>query len=109
MNMNEIEQVIKNIPDELYEIPQYGKLLNNIQVQTHYIALRITHYIALRIMLSTGIVIATVQVFEDLDFVCRFYNEKEVINYLKIHIKKVLEKIAAYLSIFGFNDITLTL
>lgn len=99
--MNEIEQVIKNIPDKLYEIPQYGKLLNNIQVQTHYIALRI--------MLSTGTVIATVQVFEDLDFVCRFYNEKEVINYLKIHIKKVLEKIAAYLSIFGFNDITLTL
>lgn len=101
MNMNEIEQVIKNIPDELYEIPQYGKLLNNTQVQTHYIALRI--------MLSTGTVIATVQIFEDLDFVCRFYNEKEVINYLKIHIKKVLEKIAAYLSIFGFNDITLTL
>ena len=101
MNMNEIEQVIKNIPDELYEIPQYGKLLNNIQVQTHYIALRI--------MLSTGIVIATVQVFEDLDFVCRFYNEKEVINYLKIHIKEILEKISAYLSIFGFNDITLTI
>ena len=101
MNMNEIEQVIKNIPDKLYEIPQYGKLLNNIQVQTHYIALRI--------MLSTGTVIATVQVFEDLDFVCRFYSEKEVINYLKIHIKKVLEKISAYLSIFGFNDITLTL
>lgn len=101
MNMNEIEQVIKDIPDELYEIPQYGKLLNNTQVQTHYIALRI--------MLSTGTVIATVQIFEDLDFVCRFYNEKVVINYLKIHIKKVLEKIAAYLSIFGFNDITLTL
>lgn len=101
MNMNEIEQVIKDIPDELYEIPQYGKLLNNTQVQTHYIALRI--------MLSTGTVIATIQVFEDLDFVCRFYNEKVVINYLKIHIKKVLEKIAAYLSIFGFNDITLTL
>lgn len=99
--MNEIEQVIKDIPDELYEIPQYGKLLNNTQVQTHYIALRI--------MLSTGTVIATIQVFEDLDFVCRFYNEKVVINYLKIHIKKVLEKIAAYLSIFGFNDITLTL
>lgn len=101
MNMNEIEQVIKNIPDKLYEIPQYGKLFNNIQVQTHYIALRI--------MLSTGTVIATVQVFEDLDFVCRFYNEKEVINYLKIHIKEILEKISAYLSIFGFNDITLTL
>lgn len=101
MNINEIEQVIKNIPDKLYEIPQYGKLLSNIQVQTHYIALRIA--------LSTGTVIATVQVFEDLDFVCRFYNEKEVINYLKINIKKVVEKIAAYLSIFGFNDITLTL
>ena len=101
MNMNEIEQVIKNIPDELYEIPQYGKLLNNTQVQTHYIALRI--------MLSTGTVIATVQIFEDLDFVCKFYNEKEIINYLKIHIKKVVEKIAAYLSIFGFNDITLIL
>ena len=98
--MNEIEQVIKSIPDKLYEVPQYGKLLRNIQVQTHYIALRI--------MLSTGTVIATVQIFEDLDFVCRFYNEK-VINYLKIHIKKVLEKISAYLSIFGFNDITLTL
>lgn len=101
MNMNEIEQVIKNIPDKLYEIPQYGKLLNNTQVQTHYIALRI--------MLSTGTVIATVQIFEDLDFVCKFYNEKEVINYLKIHIKEVVEKIAAYLSIFGFNDITLTI
>lgn len=101
MNMNEIEQIIKNIPNELYEIPQYGKLLNNTQVQTHYIALRI--------MLSTGTVIATVQIFEDLDFVCRFYNEKVVINYLKIHIKKVLERVSAYLSIFGFNDITLTL
>jgi hypothetical protein len=99
--MNEIEQVIKNIPDKLYEIPQYGKLLNNTQVQTHYIALRI--------MSSTGTVIAAIQVFEDLDFVCKFYNEKEIINYLKIHVKKVVEKIAAYLSIFGFNDITLTL
>lgn len=101
MNINEIEQILKNIPDELYKIPQYGKLLSNIQAQSHYIALRIA--------LSTGTVIATVQVFEDLDFVCRFYNEKEVINYLKINIKKVVEKIAAYLSIFGFNDITLTL
>lgn len=101
MNMSEIEQVIKSIPDKLYEIPQYGKLLSNTQVQTHYIALRI--------MLSTGTVIATVQIFEDLDFVCKFYNEKEIINYLKIHIKKVVEKIAAYLSIFGFNDITLIL
>ena len=101
MNINEIEQILKDIPDELYKIPQYGKLLSNIQAQSHYIALRIT--------LSTGIVIATVQVFEDLDFVCRFYNEKEVINYLKIHVKKVVEKIAAYLSMFGFNDITLTI
>ena len=101
MNINEIEQILKDIPDELYKIPQYGKLLSNIQAQSHYIALRIT--------LSTGIVIATVQVFEDLDFVCRFYNEKKVINYLKIHVKKVVEKIAAYLSMFGFNDITLTI
>lgn len=106
MNINEIEQVLKNIPDELYKIPQYGlyknyKLLNNIQVQSHYIALRIT--------LSTGIVIATIQVFEDLDFVCRFYHEDEIMNYLKIHIRKVVEKITAYLSIFGFNDITLTI
>ena len=101
MNTNEIAQILKDIPDELYEIPRYGKLLNNIQVQSHYTALRIA--------LSTGIVIATVQVFEDLDFICRFYNEKEVINYLKINIKKVVEKISAYLSIFGFNDITLTI
>lgn len=101
MNINDVEQVVRNIPDELYEIPQYGKLLSNIQVQSHYVALRIA--------LSTGTVIATVQVFEDSDFICRFYNEKEVINYLKINIKKVVEKIAAYLSIFGFNDITLTI
>lgn len=101
MNINEIEQVIKNIPDELYEIPKYGKLLNNTQVQTHYIALRI--------MLSTGTVIATVQIFEDLDFVCRFYHEDEIINYLKTPIKKIVAKISAYLSIFGFNDITLTI
>ena len=101
MDMNEIEQILKNIPDELYKIPQYGKLFSNIQVQSHYIALRI--------VLSTGTVIATVQVFEDLDFVCKFYNEKEIINYLKIHIKKVVQRISAYLSIFGFNDITLTL
>lgn len=100
MNINEIAQILKDIPDELYKIPQYGKLLSNIQVQSHYIALRI---------ISIGTVIATVQVFEDLDFVCRFYNEKVVINYLKIHIKKVVEKISAYLSIFGFNDITLTI
>ena len=101
MDMNEIEQILKNIPDELYKIPQYGKLFSNIQVQSHYIALRIA--------LSTGTVIATVQVFEDLDFVCKFYNEKEIINYLKIHIKKVVQRISTYLSIFGFNDITLTL
>ena len=100
MNINEIAQILKDIPDELYKIPQYGKLLSNIQVQSHYITLRI---------ISIGTVIATVQVFEDLDFVCRFYNEKVVINYLKIHIKKVVEKISAYLSIFGFNDITLTI
>lgn len=101
MSINEIEQIIKDIPDELYKIPEYGKLLSNIQVQTHYIALRI--------MLSTGTVVATLQVFEDLDFICRFYNEKVVINYLKIYIKKVIERISAYLSIFGFNDITLTI
>lgn len=106
MNINDIEQIIKNIPDELYKIPQYGlyknyKLLSNIQVQSHYIALRIT--------LSTGIVIATIQVFEDLDFICRFYHEDEIMNYLKIPIKKVIDRISAYLSIFGFNDITLTL
>lgn len=100
MNINEIAQILKDIPDELYKIPQYGKLLSNIQVQSHYIALRI---------ISTGTVIATVQVFEDLDFICRFYNEKIIINYLKIYIKKVVERISAYLSIFGFNDITLTI
>ena len=101
MNISDIEQILKDIPDELYKIPQYGKLLSNIQVQNHYIALRIA--------LSTGTVIATVQIFEDLDFVCKFYNEKEIINYLKVHIKKVVARISAYLSIFGFNDITLTL
>lgn len=101
MNINEIEQIIKNIPDELYEIPEYGKLLNSIQVQSHYIALRIA--------ISTGTVLATVQIFEDLDFVCRFYHEDEIISYLKTPIKKVVEKISAYLSIFGFNDITLTI
>lgn len=101
MNINEIGQIVKNIPDELYKIPEYGKLLSNIQVQSHYIALRI--------MLSTGTVIATIQVFEDLDFICRFYHEDEIINYLKTPIKKIVEKISAYLSIFGFNDITLTI
>ena len=101
MNISDIEQILKDIPDELYKIPKYGRLLSNIQVQNHYIALRIA--------LSTGTVIATVQVFEDLDFICKFYNEKEIINYLKVHIKKVVARISAYLSIFGFNDITLTL
>jgi hypothetical protein len=101
LNINEIEQIIKDIPDELYKIPEYGKLLSNIQVQTHYIALRIT--------LSTGTVIATVQIFEDLDFVCRFYHEDEIINYLKTPIKEIVAKISAYLSIFGFSDITLTI
>lgn len=101
MNINEIGQILKNIPDELYEIPPYGKLLNNTQVQTHYIALRIT--------LSTGTVIATIQIFEDLDFICRFYHEDEIRNYLKTSVKKVVAKISAYLSIFGFNDITLTI
>lgn len=99
MSIKELEQLAKNIPDDLFEIPQYGKLLNNTQVQTHYIALRI--------MLSTGTVIATIQIFEDLDFICRFYHEDEIVNYLKTPIKKVVAKISAYLSIFGFNDITL--
>ena len=99
MNINEIEQILKNIPNELYEVPKYGKLLSNIKVYKLYVVLDIT--------LSTGTVVARFQIFDDMDFTLRIHNMDEVINYLKIHIKNVANRIRSYLDILGFNCITL--
>ena len=98
MDVKEIEQLIKDLPEELYEIPRYGKLHGNV---------KIFHgdCVQLRVLLSTGLNVISINVFEDMDFTLRLHNMNETINYLKTWIKNIASRIECYLNILGFNCI----
>lgn len=108
MTIKEIEQLIKDIPEELYEIPQYGKLIHTTSITkevgtffedgAHYVTLNIT----------TGTVpIAQFNIYEDMIFTYVVYIENcrsRLINYLKVQIPYVLNQIRSYLNILGFKE-----
>lgn len=104
MSIEEIEKLVKGIPDELYEIPQYGKLIRTISTVSTYGS----HYVVLQI--TTGsIPIAQFAIFENMKFVFKLYleNRYRLINYLKTQIPIVLNQIKSYLSILGFKEVDL--
>ena len=104
MNVNEIEQILKNIPDELFEIPQYGKLIRTISTVSTYGS----PYVVLQI--TTGsIPIAQFAIFNNMKFVFKIYleNRYRLISYLKTQIPIILNQIKSYLSILGFKEVGL--
>ena len=104
MTIKEIEQLIKNLPEELYEIPQYGKLIRTVSTVSTYGS----PYVVLQI--TTGsIPIAQFSIFENMKFVFKLYLEDRyrLISYLKTQIPNVLNQIKSYLSILGFKEVGL--
>ena len=104
MTIKEIEQLIKNLPEELYEIPQYGKLIRTVSTVSTYGS----PYVILQI--TTGsIPIAQFSIFENMKFVFKLYLEDRyrLISYLKTQIPNVLNQIKSYLSILGFKEVGL--
>ena len=97
MDIKEIAQILKNIPNDLYKVPQYGTLFNDIKIHKYSVALNIT--------LSTGTIVFRVCIYDDMDFTLRIYNENIVINHLRVTIKEVANRIESYLNILGFNCI----
>lgn len=97
MTVNEIGKILKNIPEEIYEIPLYDKLFSNVTVH------KLSSELSVRV--SANILVISVQVFDDMDFTLRIYNMDEVSGFLKILIKDVADRIASYLSILGFSCI----
>lgn len=104
MTINEIEQLIKDIPEELFEIPQYGKLIRTVSTVSTYGS----PYVVLSITTSS-IPIAQFSIFENMKFVFKLYleNRYRLISYLKTQIPNVLNQIKSYLSILGFKEVGL--
>lgn len=104
MTIEEIEQLIKDIPEELFEIPQYGKLIKIVSTISSwgnpYVVLQIT---------TGSIPIAQFSIFNNMKFVFKFYldNRYRLTNYLKTQIPNVLNQIKSYLSILGFKEVGL--
>lgn len=114
MTNKEIEQLIKDIPDEIFEIPQFGKLIHNTFI-THKIDscfisslfndIDIKHVV---LNITTGSVpIATFKLFEDMSFILIFHieNSPRLTKYLKTQIPDVLARISTYLTMIGFKEI----
>ena len=104
MTIKEIEQLIKDIPEELFEIPQYGKLIRTVSTVSTYGS----PYVVLSI--TTGsIPIAQFSIFENMKFVFKLYleNRYRFIRHLKTQIPNVLNQIKSYLSILGFKEVCL--
>ena len=95
MNVNEIAQILKNIPNDLYKLPQYDKLFGNVKMHTFFVILDIT--------LPTKTIAIRVEVYEDMDFSFRIYNRYIIVNHLKVYTKDIVDRIKTYLSILGFN------
>ena len=85
MTIKEIEQLIKDIPEELFEIPQYGKLIRTVSTVSKF------------------------SIFENMKFVFKLYleNRYRLMSYLKTQIPNVLNQIKSYLSILGFKEVGL--
>lgn len=104
MTIEEIEQLIKDLPEELYEIPQYGKLIRTVTTVSTYDS----SYVVLQI--TTGsIPIAQFAIFDNMKFVFKLYldNRYRLINYLKTQTPNILNQIKSYLSILGFKEVGL--
>lgn len=104
MTINEIEQLIKDIPEELYEIPQYGKLIRTVSTVSTYGS----PYVVLQI--TTGsIPIAQFSIFSNMKFVFKLYlgDRYRLMSYLKTQIPNVLNQIKSYLNILGFKEVGL--
>ena len=78
MNVNEIAQILKDIPNDLYKLPQYDKLFGNVKMHTFFVILDIT--------LPTKTIAIRVEVYEDMDFSFRIYNRYIIVNHLKKRI-----------------------
>lgn len=103
MTIEEIEQLIKDIPEELFEIPQYGKLIRTVSTVSTYGS----PYVVLQI--TTGsIPVAQFSIFSNMKFVFKLYleNRYKLIN-LKTQITNALNQIKSYLSILGFKEVGL--
>lgn len=108
MIIKEIEQLIKDIPEELFEIPQYDKLIRTVSTVSTYGS----PYVVLQITTSSitgSIPIAQFSIFSNMKFVFKLYlNDRyRLMSYLKTQIPNVLNQIKSYLSILGFKEVGL--
>ena len=104
MTIEEIEQLIKDIPEELFEIPQYGKLIRTVSTVSTYDS----PYVVLQI--TTGsIPVAQFSIFSNMKFVFKLYleNRYRLMSCLKTQIPNILNQIKSYLSILGFKEVGL--
>ena len=114
MTTKEIEQLVTGIPEELFEIPQYGKLIHNTftthKIDSCFISspfndVDIKHVV---LDITTGSVpIATFKLFKDMSFIFIFHieNSPRLTKYLKTQIPDVLARISTYLTMIGFKEI----
>lgn len=114
MTIEEIEQLIKNLPEELFEVPQYGKLIHSIftthKIDSCFISSLFNDNDIKHVVLdiTTGSVpIATFKLFEDMSFIFIFHieNSPRLTKYLKTQIPDVLARISTYLTMIGFKEI----
>lgn len=105
MTIEEIEQLIKDIPEELFEIPQYDKLIRTVSTVSTYGS----PYVVLQITAGSRLPIAQFAIFDNMKFVFKLYleNRYRLISYLKTQIPNVLNQIKSYLSILGFKEVGL--
>lgn len=104
MTIEEIEQLVKDLPEELFEIPQYGKLIRTVSTVSTYGS----PYVVLQIT-TDSIPIAQFSIFDNMKFVFKLYleNRYKLISYLKTQISNALNQIKSYLSILGFKEVGL--
>ena len=105
MTIEEIEQLIKDLPEELFEIPQYGKLIRTVSTVSSYGS----PYVVLQITVNSRLPIAQFAIFSNMKFVFKLYleNRYRLMSYLKTQIPSVLNQIKSYLSILGFKEVGL--
>ena len=105
MTIEEIEQLIKDLPEELFEIPQYGKLTRTVSIISSYGS----PYVVLQITAGSRLPIAQFSIFSNMKFVFKLYleNRYKLMSCLKTQIPNVLNQIKSYLSILGFKEVGL--
>lgn len=105
MTIEEIEQLIKDLPEELFEIPQYGKLIRTVSTVSTYGS----PYVVLQITAGSRLPICQFAIFDNMKYVFKSYleNRYKLTSYLKTQIPNVLNQIKSYLSILGFKEVGL--